>query len=84
MPLRTGGPENISLQIRSDIIGIFSLKFSTDDKTVLADRQIQVVIGRINVEGNIILNVSLSMLLGFVLFLMGMEIDFQQVLEYIK
>ena len=44
----------------------------------------EVVIGRINVEGNLFLNVSLSALLGFVLFLMGMEIDFQQVLEYIK
>ena len=84
MPIKAGGRENISLQIRSNIIGIFSLKFSTHNKTVLADRQIEVVIGRINVEGNLFLNVSLSALLGFVLFLMGMEIDFQQVLEYIK
>ena len=74
----------MSLQIRSDIIGIFSLKFSTDKKTVLADRQVEVVIGRIKVEENILVNVAFSVVLGFALLIMGMDIDLQQVLEVVK
>ena len=84
MPLTAGGRENVSLQIRSDIIGIFSLKFSTDKKTVLADRQVEVVIGRIKVEENILVNVAFSVVLGFALLIMGMDIDLQQVLEVVK
>ena len=74
----------MSLQIRSDIIGIFSLKFSTDKRTVLADQQIEVVIGRIKVEENILVNVAFSVVLGFALLIMGMDIDLQQVLEVVK
>ena len=74
----------MSLQIRSDIIGIFSLKFSTDKRTVLADRQVEVVIGRIKVEENILVNVAFSVVLGFALLIMGMDIDLQQVLEVVK
>ena len=74
----------MSLQIRSNIIGIFSLKFSTDDKTVLSDHQVEVVIGRIKVGENILVNVGLSVGLGFALLIMGMDIDLHQVLEVIK
>ena len=74
----------MSLQIRSDIIGIFSLKFSTDKRTVLADHQVEVVIGRIKVEENILVNVAFSVVLGFALLIMGMDIDLQQVLEVVK
>ena len=84
VPLTAGGRENVSLQIRSNIIGIFSLKFSTDDKTVLSNHQIEVVIGRIKVGENILVNVGLSVGLGFALLIMGMDIDLQQVLEVIK
>ena len=81
MPLTAGGRENVSLQIRSDIIGIFSLKFSTDKRT---DHQIEVVIGRIKVEENILVNVVFSVVLGFALLIMGMDIDLQQVLQVVK
>ena len=84
VPLTAGGRENVSLQIRSNIIGIFSLKFSSDNKAVLADRQIEVVIGRTKVEENILVNVAFSGGLGIALLIMGMDIDLQQVLEVIK
>ena len=76
--------ENISLQIRSNLIGIFFLKFSKDDKRVLTDHQVDVVIGRIKVEENILVNVGLSVGLGFALLIMGMDIDLQEVLQVIK
>ena len=60
------------------------MKFSTDKRTVLADHQIEVVIGRIKVEENILVNVGLSVGLGFALLIMGMDIDLHQVLEVIK
>ena len=60
------------------------MRFSTDDKTVLTDHQIEVVIGRIKVEENILVNVGLSVGLGFALLIMGMDIDLHQVLEVIK
>ena len=78
------GRENISLQIRSNLIGIFFLKFSKDDKRVLTDHQVDVVIGRIKVEENILVNVGLSVGLGFALLIMGMDIDLQEVLQVIK
>ena len=60
------------------------MKFSTDKRTVLADRQVEVVIGRIKVEENILVNVAFSVVLGFALLIMGMDIDLQQVLEVVK
>ena len=84
VPLTAGGRQNVSLQIRSNLIGIFSLKFSTDGNTVLAEQQIEVIIGRVKVGENILVNVGLSLGLGFALLIMGMDIDLQQVLEVIK
>ena len=60
------------------------MKFSTEDKRVLTDHQVDVVIGRIKVEENILVNVGLSVGLGFALLIMGMDIDLQEVLQVIK
>ena len=83
VPLSTGRRENVSLQIRSDIIGIFSLKFSTENGTFLG-HQIEVVIGRTKVEENILVNVAFSVVLGSALLIMGMDIDLDKVLEVVK
>ena len=83
VPLSAGGRENVSLQIRSDIIGIFSLKFSTENGTFLG-HQIEVVIGRTKVEENILVNVAFSVVLGSALLIMGMDIDLDKVLEVVK
>ena len=76
--------ENISLQIRSNLIGIFSLNFYSDDKTGPADHELEVVVGRIKVKENILVNVGLGGGIGLALLIMGMDIDLQEVLQVIK
>ena len=76
--------ENISLQIRSNLIGIFSLNFYSDDKTDRADHEIEVVVGRIKVKENILVNVGLGGGIGLALLIMGMDIELEQVVEVIK
>ena len=76
--------ENISLQIRSNLIGIFSLNFYSDDKTDPADHEIEVVVGRIKVKENILVNVGLGGGIGLALLIMGMDIELEQVVEVIK
>ena len=50
--------ENVTLQIRSNLIGIFSLNFHTKHGPV--QDQVEVVVGRIKVKENILVNVALS------------------------
>ena len=76
--------ENLTLQIRSNIIGIFSLNFYTDNKAGPAKQQVEVVVGRIKVKENILVNVGLSGGIGLALLIMGMDIELEQVVEVIK
>ena len=74
--------ENVTLQIRSNLIGIFSLNFHTKHGPV--QDQVEVVVGRIKVKENILVNVALSGGIGLALLIMGMDIELEQVVEVIK
>ena len=75
---------SISLQIRSNIIGIFSIKISTDNEADKVSDEIEVIVGRTKVEENIVVNVAFSGGMGLALLIMGMDIELDQVVEVIK
>ena len=66
-------------QITSSIIGIFNIECSHQDHNWREN--IEVVIGRVKVQENLVTNIAMSVGLGFALLIMGMEIEIDKVLQ---
>ena len=66
-------------QITSSIIGIFNIECSHQDHDWREN--IEVVVGRVKVQENLVTNIAMSVGLGFALLIMGMEIEIDKVLQ---
>ena len=72
--------------LESNLIGIFGINCEIEENGFYLDKSIniEVVVGRIKVDENLLVNVGMSVGLGLALLIMGMEIETEQVLEVVK
>jgi len=80
------GQQSHQFQIESNLIGIFGINCEIEENGFYLDKSIniEVVVGRIKVDENLLVNVGMSVGLGLALLIMGMEIETEQVLEVVK
>ena len=79
----------VYFQLRSNLIGIFKVNcvWNQDDPYHETEEMVtilEVVVGRVKVAENLLTTLMMSVGLGLALFIMGMEIDIQQVILVVK
>ena len=80
------GQTFVDFELQSNLIGIFTVDCyiteASSTKELLA--RLEVVVGRVKVEENILVNLMFSVGMGAALLIMGMEIEVEKVLEVVK
>ena len=80
------GQSSVEFQLQSNLIGIFTVDCditeATEPDKLLA--RLEVVVGRVKVEENILVNLMFSVGMGAALLIMGMEIEVDKVLQVVK
>ena len=77
------------VSVESNLIGIFKVNcvWNQDDPYHETEEMVtilEVVVGRVKVAENLLTTLMMSVGLGLALFIMGMEIDIQQVILVVK
>ena len=81
------GQRFVEFKLQSNLIGIFNVDCHITEATEPAERiltRLEVVVGRVKVEENILVNLMFSVGMGSALLIMGMEIEVEKVLEVVK
>jgi len=81
------GQRFVEFKLQSNLIGIFNVDCHITEATEPAGRiltRLEVVVGRVKVEENILVNLMFSVGMGSALLIMGMEIEVEKVLEVVK
>ena len=80
------GQSSVEFQLQSNLIGIFTVDCditeASEPDMLLA--RLEVVVGRVKVEENILVNLMFSVGMGAALLIMGMEIEVDKVLQVVK
>ena len=81
------GQTFVDLKLQSNLIGIFTVHCYITEASKKSDEllaRLEVVVGRVKVEENILVNLMFSVGMGSALLIMGMEIEVEKVLEVLK
>ena len=81
------GQTFVDFKLQSNLIGIFTVDCYITEASEKSDEllaRLEVVVGRVKVEENILVNLMFSVGMGSALLIMGMEIEVEKVLEVVK
>ena len=81
------GQTFVEFKLQSNLIGIFNVDCHIPEATEsheILNTRLEVVVGRVKVEENILVNLMFSVGMGSALLIMGMEIEVEKVLEVVK
>ena len=74
----------VEFKLQSNLIGIFYVDCQVTGSEPEQLLTLEVIVGRVKVEENILVNVFFSVGMGSALLIMGMEIEIEKVLEVVK